>query len=46
VTEDHGVFRAVPGEEPLLAYYANAISHWWTCDAVPEAMQPAAGKTT
>jgi glycerol-3-phosphate O-acyltransferase len=29
VTEDGGLFRAVPEERAVLVYYANAIAHWW-----------------
>jgi glycerol-3-phosphate O-acyltransferase len=37
VTEDHGVFRAVPEERAVIAYYANAIAHWWDAPAAAEA---------
>lgn len=40
VTEDNGIYRAVPGEKTLLAYYANAISHWWMPTAVTGAAPP------
>jgi glycerol-3-phosphate O-acyltransferase len=33
VVENNGVYRAVAEEEPLIAYYANAIDHWW--DSAP-----------
>jgi hypothetical protein len=29
VTESNGVYRAVPEEKTLIAYYANAIAQWW-----------------
>jgi glycerol-3-phosphate O-acyltransferase len=28
ITESDGRFKAVPEEEPVLRYYANAIAHW------------------
>ena len=28
VNESDGIFKAVPEEEPILSYYANAIGHW------------------
>ncbi len=28
VTQSDGMFKAVPEEEPILRYYANAIEHW------------------
>jgi len=36
VAEDHGVFREVPEERSVIAYYANAIAHWWGTSAVGE----------
>ncbi len=33
VTEENGVYRAVAEEKPLIAYYANAIGHWWDASA-------------
>ena len=29
VRESGGIYRAVPEEIDVLAYYANAIAHWW-----------------
>jgi glycerol-3-phosphate O-acyltransferase len=29
VTEANGVYRAVPEEQTLMTYYANAIAQWW-----------------
>ena len=29
VTEANGVYRAVPEEQTLMIYYANAIAQWW-----------------
>jgi glycerol-3-phosphate O-acyltransferase len=29
VIEDNGVYRAVPEEQVLINYYANAIQQWW-----------------
>ena len=29
VTEANGVYRAVPEEQRLMTYYANAIAQWW-----------------
>lgn len=28
ITQSNGSFKAVPEEEPVLRYYANAIAHW------------------
>jgi len=36
VTENHGAYRAVPEEHAVLAYYANAIAHWWEAPAASE----------
>jgi len=36
VTENHGGYRAVPEEHAVLAYYANAIAHWWEAPAASE----------
>jgi glycerol-3-phosphate O-acyltransferase len=33
VKEENGVFRAVPKEMPVIAYYANAIAQWWDAPA-------------
>ena len=35
VKEVNGVFRAVAAEQPLLAYYANAIAHYWRPEGAP-----------
>jgi len=37
VTENHGAYRAVPEEHAVLAYYANAIAHWWEAPAASAA---------
>jgi glycerol-3-phosphate O-acyltransferase len=36
VTESDGLFKAVPEEEPILRYYANAIEHWLEATEQPE----------
>ena len=36
VAESAGLFTAEPGELPLLAYYANSISHFFSPTAKPE----------
>ena len=36
LTEEQRVFRAVPEEMAVIAYYANAIAHWWDAPAVPD----------
>jgi len=35
VTKDHGIYRAAPEEHAVIAYYANAIAHWWDAPAAP-----------
>jgi hypothetical protein len=35
VRESGGIYRAVPEEIDVLAYYANAIAHWWQASDVP-----------
>jgi hypothetical protein len=28
VVESEGIYRAAPGEDDILTYYANSIAHW------------------
>jgi glycerol-3-phosphate O-acyltransferase len=28
VVESDGIYKAVPGEDDILTYYANSIAHW------------------
>ena len=40
VTEAQGVYRAVDEEGAVIAYYANAIAHWWDAPAPAEVHEP------
>jgi len=42
VTENEGVYRAVPEEKTLIDYYANAIGQWWEPPIDPDRVDPVA----
>ena len=43
VTDNNGVYRAVPKEKNLIDYYANAIGQWWE-PAVPQDREASMGE--